>query len=198
MVGEHEGEHRLGDGNAADGDARVVPPLGHHLDLGAVHVHRRLRRRDRAGRLDGEAHDHVLSRGNPAEHAAGVVGEETDGIALHAHGVVVLLARHGGGGEAVADFHPLDRRDRQHRLGDVGIQAIEGRCAEAGGHPGRHHLDDAPGRRCGLAHAIEKAFPRQPPQSDPDTRTDCLPSPTSPSGSGRCGVVPSAPGHRAP
>ena len=44
--------------------------------------------------------------------------------------------------EARAEFDALDRRDAHHRLGDVGIEAVEHRRAEASGDPHRRHLDD--------------------------------------------------------
>jgi hypothetical protein len=67
----------------------------------------RLRRQDRTGRLDREAHDHVLARGDAAEDAAGLVGEETAVASPMRISSALLLARHGRGGEAGADLHPL-------------------------------------------------------------------------------------------
>src|SRR6185437_6561680 len=159
VIGEHDRHHRLADRHGADADAGVVPALGADLDLLAVDVDGAARRQDRAGRLDGEAEDDVLTGRDAAEHATCLIREEVDLIPRHAHLIGVILAGELGGSEARADLHTLDRVDAHHRLGEIGVELVVDGIAEAGGNAARHHLDDGAGRGAALPHLVEEAFP---------------------------------------
>ncbi len=92
---------------------------------------------DRARRLHREAHDDVLAGRDAAEDAAGIVREERDLAVAHAHLVGVLLAGERGRGEAGADLDALDRVDAHHRRGEIGVELVVDRLAQARRHAAR-------------------------------------------------------------
>src|SRR5471032_2518598 len=159
MVGQHAGHHRLGDRRGADADAGVVPALGAQLHLVAEAVDAAHRRQDRAGGLHGEPADDVLAGRDAAQDAAGVVAEEGRRAVPHPHLVGIVLAAHGGGGKAVADLHALDGIDAHQRLGEIGVELVVDRIAEANRNAGGHDLDHRTARAAALAHIVEIAFP---------------------------------------
>ena len=59
------------------------------------------------------------------------LAEEGGRAVLHAHLVGIVLAAHGGGGEAVADLHALHGVDAHQRLGEVGIELVVDRVAQS-------------------------------------------------------------------
>ena len=140
MVGQHAGHHRLAHRHGADADAGIVAALGDDLGLVAVAVDGPARGQDRGGRLDREPDHHVLAGADPAQDAAGMVGEEARAVIAHADLVGVVLAAQRRRGEAGADLHALDRVDRHHRLGEVGIELVVDRLAQ----PRRHAAKPRP------------------------------------------------------
>ena len=76
LVREHASHHRLTHRNGAAADAGIVTPLGDQVRLVAVAVNCLARLQDRRGRLHGKARDNILARGNAAQNAARMVGEE--------------------------------------------------------------------------------------------------------------------------
>ena len=117
-------------------------------------------RQDRAGRLERDAHDHRLAGRDAAGDAAGMVGEEL-GAAVRAgpHRVGILLAAQPRRGEAVADLDALDRVDRHHRRGEVGVELGVDRRAPAGGNAGRDAFDHRAERGAGLARLVDQLLP---------------------------------------
>ena len=63
----------------------------------------------------------------PPEHAAGVVGRKPRGVGESPW--VVPRCAHAG--KAGADFHALHGVDAHHRVGDVGVELVEQRLAQA-------------------------------------------------------------------
>ena len=124
-----------------------------------MHVDGAPGREDRAGRLDREADHDVLAGGDAAEDAAGLVGEERDVTVLHPHLVGIGFAGELGRTHAGADLDALHRVDAHHRLGEIGVQLVVDRIAEAGGNAGRDHLDHGADRRSGLPHFVQHAVP---------------------------------------
>ena len=78
---------------------------------------------------------------------------------LHAHLVGILLAAHRRGREAVADLDALHGVDAHQRLGEVGIELVVDRIAQADRHARGHDLDHRAARAAALAHVVEIAFP---------------------------------------
>ena len=58
-------------------------------------------------------------------------------------GVIVLRAFHARRGETGAELHALDGRDGQQGLGQLAVQGIEDRLAQAGRHVEGDAFDDA-------------------------------------------------------
>ena len=84
--------------------------------------------------------DQLLSAGNAPQHAAGVIREETlrgDFVAML--GTLLLHA-----GETRTDFHAFNGVNAHQRVGQVRIQAIEDRLAQARGHAAGMHRDPRP------------------------------------------------------
>src|SRR5260370_39746297 len=159
MVGQHAGHHRLSDRRGADADAGIVAALGAQFDLVAEAVDAAHRREDGAGGLDDQPADDVLAGRDAAQNAAGVVAEESGSAILHAHLVGIILAAHGGGGEAVTDLHALHGVDAHQGLGKVGVAIVVDRVAQSDGDAGSHHFDHRAARAAALAHIVEIAFP---------------------------------------
>ena len=103
----------------------------------ALQVDRAARAADRAGRLDRERDGDVLAGRDAAEDAAGVVGEKAGRRQLVAVRRAALLDRL----EAGADLDALDRVDPHHRVGDVGVELVVERLAEADRHAARDDVD---------------------------------------------------------
>ena len=70
--------------------------------------------------------------------------------------VVVLRAAQVGAGEAAAALEPLAGRQRQHRLGQVGLQLVEHRLAQPRRHAAGHRLDHAAQRVALLPGAVDE------------------------------------------
>src|SRR5581483_9442582 len=102
---------------------RVVAPLGRELGRLARAVDRLLRLADRRRRLEGDADDDRLARGDPAERPAGAVRRRphvAPGISGHER-VVVLAALEERAREAAADLEALARGEREHGFGEIGL-----------------------------------------------------------------------------
>ena len=89
-------------------------------------------RHDRRGRLEGHAEVDRLAVRDAALDAAAPVGARADAVAVHVELVVVLAPGQLRAGEARADLESLARRQAQHRLGEVRLEAVEDRLAPAG------------------------------------------------------------------
>src|SRR4051812_18979585 len=159
MIGQHACHHRLGHRRGAQADARVMPALGAQFDLAAELVDAAHRVEDRAGRLDRQPADDVLAGRDAAQDATGMVGEEHRLAAPDAHLVGVLLAAHRRRRGTVADLDALHGIDAHQALGEVGIELVVDRIAQAGRHTGGHDLDHRADRAAALAHVVEIAFP---------------------------------------
>ena len=104
MVSEYQRHHRLAHRHRADADARVVTALRANVGFLSEPVDRGPRREDRRRRLDGEAHDDVLPRGDPAEDAARVIGcIPRQPVVAGPDFVGVVLAGKRGRREAIAE-----------------------------------------------------------------------------------------------
>ena len=128
--GEDNGQHRLGDRRGANADAGVVAAGGDDVERVAVEVDRSApgwRRLDvgLSARLgDGSAGRWKGRRGRRRTW----LREET----LRGQLVAVLgAAAELDSGETGADFDALDRVDAHQRMGEVGVEAVEDRLAEA-------------------------------------------------------------------
>ncbi len=131
VVHQHERQHRLGDRRGAQAHAGIVPPGGDDLDRFA---------RDVDGApgtwmldvgLSVRCTIDVLPGGNAAQHAAGVVAA---GSPAGVSSSRCSLPRCAADRDAGADLHGLDRVDAHHGVGDVGIEPVEHRLAQARRH----------------------------------------------------------------
>src|SRR6185312_11230235 len=159
-VGQHAGHHRLDDRAGAQTDAGIVATGGAHLHPLARLVQRTLRRQDRRGRLERHPRGHRRARGDAAEDAAGLVGEEPRlAVGADLHLVGVLLARQRRSREARPDLDPLGGVDRHQRASQLGVELAIDRRAPARRHAGSLHRDDRAGRRPRLAGGVEVLLP---------------------------------------
>src|ERR1041385_7454050 len=157
MVGEHARHHGFADRDRADADAGVVAALGYDLGLVAEAVDGLARGPNGGGRLHGEARHDGLAGRDAAEDAAGVVRQEArTPVIAHAHFVGILLARHRGGREAVADLDTLHGVDAHQRAGKVGVELAVDRGTEPAGDVLGDHLDHGADRRALLPYAVEE------------------------------------------
>ena len=76
MVHEDERQHGFGNGCRADADAGIVAAVGFHHDRIALLVDRLAWDANARCGLDADGDDDILSSGNAAENAAGMVGEK--------------------------------------------------------------------------------------------------------------------------
>jgi hypothetical protein len=91
----------------------------------------------------------VLAGGDAAEHATGLVRQETLGDISS-----VLGAELGDAGKAGADLDALHGVDAHHGVGDVGVEAVEHRLAPADGHAAGDHVDARADRIARLAQIV--------------------------------------------
>src|SRR6478736_2965995 len=143
VVNEHEGGHRLDNHGGARDDARVVAAAGLESGGGAAQVDRALGLEDRGGGFEADAEDDLLAVADAALDATRAVRQRPNGAALVDEDIVVLRALEQGAGEAAANLEALGGRERQHGLGEVGLEPVEHRLAEPGGHAAHAALDDA-------------------------------------------------------
>ncbi len=150
MVHQHEGQQRFGDGRGADAHAGVVAALGDDFGALAVDVDGLARADDGTGGLDGDQGLDVLPAADAAQDAAGVVAGE----ALGRERIAMRGAALDHAGEARADLHRLHRIEAHERMGDVGIELVVERLAQAHGHARGLHADAGAARITGLAQRV--------------------------------------------
>ena len=123
-------------GTARGQHTRIVAATGSQRDRIVVSVDCLLGRRDSGGGLETHSDHDVLAIADATLHPAGAVGSRA-GAPVGARGerVVVLPARHGHTREARADLEALGCGQRQRGLGQIGLQLVENRLAQAGGVP---------------------------------------------------------------
>src|SRR5688572_1997500 len=80
----------------------------------------------------------------PPLQPAGVIARRPDAAPLRVEGVVVLASREERPREPGADLESFGRRERQHGLPQVRLEAVEDGLAESRGGSPHHALDDAP------------------------------------------------------
>ena len=159
MVGQHQCQHRLPHRDGADADAGIMPPLGHHIHLGTGAIDALAGRENGTGRLHREARDDRLTRRNPTENAAGMVGAEHHLAVGHPHLVGIRLAAERGGRESIADLHALHRIDAHQCARQIGIELAVDRRAEPRRHAFGDHLDHRAAGGAGFADLAEILFP---------------------------------------
>src|SRR5690606_5041578 len=108
------------------------------------------------GRLQRHADAHALAGADAAKHAAGMVGE----ITLRRHFIAMLFAALFDHGKTIAYFHGLHRVDAHHRLGEVGINAIEHRLAPARRYAVGKHGNARTNRGAVLADGVDVLLQR--------------------------------------
>src|SRR5207302_6948709 len=116
---------------------------------------------DGRGRLEGDAEVDRLAVGDASLHAARAIGARPHLVAFHVELVVVLRAAQIGAREARADLEGLARRQAQHRLGQIGLEAIEHGLAQPLGQPRTAQVttppSESPSRRAASTAAIMRS-----------------------------------------
>src|SRR5690348_757782 len=135
MVHEHDRQHGLGNRRSAQTDARIVPTRRHDLNRAPRQVDGAAGHLDAGGWFEGEMRDHVLPRGDAAEHPTGVVAAKT----LRRELIAMLAAALRGTTHSGADLHGLHRVDAHERVRYVGVEPVEYRLAEPRWHPRCDH-----------------------------------------------------------
>src|SRR5699024_4366451 len=102
--------------------------------------------------------DEDLAIAHPPFHTAGAIGAALDAAALPVDDLIVgLRAPAGGGGESVADLHPLDRLDTHEGARDARVEfpipLHEG--TEPRGQAIGEHFDDAAEGVAGLLRRVD-------------------------------------------
>src|SRR5690606_25983463 len=114
-----------------------VTTSGHDLGRISFHVNRLAWNPDARRRFQRKVDDDVLPTTDASQDAAGVVAEET----LRRHLVAVLRALLLHHAETGTDLHALHGIDAHHGVGEVGVEAIEDRFAQAHRHTTGNHRD---------------------------------------------------------
>ena len=109
---------------------------------------------DGTGGFDGDGDFQVLAGADAAEHAARVVGSE----ALRRQRVAVHAAALGDAGETGTDLHAFDGVQAHHGVGDVGVELVKQRLAQAHGHAGGGDADTRAAGILGVAQGIHVVF----------------------------------------
>ena len=123
----------------------------------AVAVDRLLRAHDRRGRLERDAHRHRLAVRDPALDAAasGSCACRSRRRRLRTNRSLCSLPVIRVPANPDADLDALDRRDRHHRLREVGVELVEHRLAPAGRHAARDRAHHAADRVAVLARLLD-------------------------------------------
>ncbi|ABU76158.1 hypothetical protein ESA_00888 [Cronobacter sakazakii ATCC BAA-894] len=150
VIHQHDSHHRLGDRHGANTHARVVTPAGDHLDFLAKAVNGTARHGDAGGRLQRDVRDNLLAAADAAENAARMVALKT----LFGDFIAVFAAFQRHHAKAFANLHTFHGVDAHQRVGDVGIETVKYRLAEARRHVIRH---DRYFRANGVALFFERA-----------------------------------------
>ena len=116
----------------------VVAATGLQGDRVVVDGDRVVGRGDGRRGLEGHPDHHVTTGADTALDAARPVGGRHRTVGAGDERVVVLAAGHGHRVESAPHVEALGRRQGEHGLGQVGLQAVEHRCAEAGRYPAGH------------------------------------------------------------
>lgn len=143
VIDEDEGGHGFDDGDGAWEDAGVVATAALEafgLAIGADGI---LFAHDGGGGFKGGAEEERFTIGDAALDTAGAVRAGTDVALTIFEGVVVLAAAEACTGEAATDFEAFGGRDGEHGFGEVGLEAVEDRFAESGGHGMYDSADNA-------------------------------------------------------
>ncbi|SUS07599.1 hypothetical protein DF3PB_470010 [uncultured Defluviicoccus sp.] len=142
VVHEHEGGHGLDDHDGARDDAGIMAAAGLELGARAGMIDRLLRLHDRRRGLEGGAENQLLAVGDAPLHAAGAVRGGAHAPAGGHESVIVFRSLQQRAGEAAADLEALGRGQREHGLGQVRLQPVEDRLAQARGQAAHAALDD--------------------------------------------------------
>src|ERR1700730_508301 len=164
VIGENACDHRFAHRNRPDADAGVVPARGRDLDLVAFNIDGAQRIEDRACRLDRKSGDDLLTSGDAAKNASGVVRQEHNAAILHPHLVGVLLPSELCRSEACTDLDTFDCVDRHQCAGKISIKLVVDRFPKPCRHSTRDDLYDGAGRGAGFSDAIEIISPEERPR----------------------------------
>ena len=85
---------------------------------------------DGCSRLKRDAKEEFLAAADPPQNAAGAVGFGVDPAVGHGEGIVVLGTPQEAAAEAAANLEALGGGEGEHRLGQIGLQAVEDRLAQ--------------------------------------------------------------------
>ena len=157
MVGQDEGGHGLDHRDGARQHARIVAAPALERCVFQLRIDGVLLVHDGGHRLEGDAEVDGLAVGDAALHAAGIVFCRAHFAAPGPYRVVVLAAGHGDATETGADFEALGRGQAEHRLGEVGLEAVEHRVAPADWQAACDALDQAADGVAGFAGALDQA-----------------------------------------
>ena len=127
----------------------------HQVGGGTVDVHGALRSQHGRGGLEGHAKHNFLAVADAALRAATAVGRGADAPIARLKKVVVLAAPLQRTGEAAADLEAFGRGQREHRLGEVGLEAVEDGLAQPRRHAAHATLDDAADGVALAAHGLD-------------------------------------------
>ena len=162
MVGQHNGDHRLGHRDKTRQQAGIVTALGADGRRFATSGNRGLFLRQAAGRFHrGTQHDRHAARNAP-EHAAVTIGPGRDaGARLRrirgVKEIVVLATSQRRRSEPNAVLHAQHRRQTEECLGQVSLELVEHRLAEPGRYPGRDNLGHPADRVALLADLLDQS-----------------------------------------
>ena len=119
-------------------------------------VDRLLRRRDGGRRLEGDAHHDRLAVGDAALHPTRPIGDRVRAaIGSQFERIVVRTTSETCAGKAAADLEAFRSGQRDHRLGEISVDLVEDRFAQAGRHVADDAFDDAAERIAVLAGALD-------------------------------------------
>ena len=131
MISQHEPDHRFHDGHGAGDDAGIVASAGGQLRVFAGGGDRLLGAGNGGCRFESHPESDVFAIADPALYPARPVGHRAGASLAHFKGVVVLESGQFASLETRADFKSFGRRQAKHGFGQIGLQFVEDRIAEA-------------------------------------------------------------------
>ncbi len=137
MIHQYQRQHGFGNRGGANTDTRVMTAFGDHLNRLTRFVDAAARNAEAGGGFKGHRHQNILTAGDTAEGAPGIIRQKT----FRRDFITVLAAFLSHGVKASTDFNPFNRVDTHHRMGDIGINTIKNRLAQTGWHVAGNHID---------------------------------------------------------
>jgi hypothetical protein len=139
----------------------IVAALAAQRGIAVLVIHRLLLYHERSRRFERQAHIHILTVGDTALNAAGVIRAGTHAVTLHVESIIMLAAAELRSGKTAAYLKALAGRNTEHGMPQRSLQLIKHRVTQAhraiahgAGHHSAQGVPCTAGRVNGIGHLL--------------------------------------------